>query len=178
LGGAKVLNGESDSDVGAALRGTALHLLLEHLPQHPQTDWPRISARLIPDANQHQDVYPEAVAVLTHPALAHVFAKDTLSEVAITAPLFAGQMLGAIDRLIVSDTDVLAVDFKSNKIVPKSAAQVPGGLLRQMGAYAAALAQIYPNHLIQTAILWTATAQLMPLDSNILQAELSSAATS
>ena len=42
-----------------------------------------------------------------------------------------------------------------------------------MGAYAAALAQIYPQHRIDTAILWTQTAELMILSPALVQAALS-----
>jgi ATP-dependent helicase/nuclease subunit A len=49
---------------------------------------------------------------------------------------------------------------------------VPEGLLRQMGAYAEALRQIYPATRIETAILWTRTATLMPLPPDIVSAAL------
>ena len=56
--------------------------------------------------------------------------------------------------------------------MPKDPAEVPEGLLRQMGAYAHALGQIYPGRRIETAILWTRTATLMPLDPDIVRAAL------
>jgi len=79
---------------------------------------------------------------------------------------------GSIDRLLVSPTRVLAVDFNTNQIVPSEAEQVPSGLLRQMGAYAAALSQIYPDHDIKTAILWTKTLELMPLPKDLVISSL------
>jgi ATP-dependent helicase/nuclease subunit A len=54
-------------------------------------------------------------------------------------------VLGAIDRLIVTKTRVLAVDFKTNADVPDRPGDVPEGLLRQMGAYAEMLGAIYPG---------------------------------
>ena len=50
---------------------------------------------------------------------------------------------------------VLAVDFKSNRVVPDRPEAVPEGILRQMGAYAAALAAVWPGRQVGTAILWT-----------------------
>jgi ATP-dependent helicase/nuclease subunit A len=41
-----------------------------------------------------------------------------------------------------------------------------------MGAYAAALALIYPGRAIDTAILWTRTATLMPLPHEMVMAAL------
>jgi ATP-dependent helicase/nuclease subunit A len=64
---------------------------------------------------------------------------------------------------------VLAVDFKSNAVVPVSVAEVPVGILRQMGAYAAMLGQIYPDRQIETSIFWTRTGRLMPLPADIVR---------
>ena len=76
---------------------------------------------------------------------------------------------------MVGPDHVLAVDFKSNRVVPQRAADVPEGILRQMGAYAAALAQVYPNKRIETAILWTRTAEMLQLDPDIVSAALARA---
>ena len=82
-------------------------------------------------------------------------------------------MYGTIDRLIVTPDTVTAIDYKSNRVIPATPAQTPEGLLRQLGAYAHGLRQIYPDHRIETAILWTRSATLMPLDSDIVSAALS-----
>jgi len=89
-----------------------------------------------------------------------------------------GQMLGVIDRLIVTQNRVLAVDFKTNSVVPASPAEVPQGLLAQMGAYLDALQQIYPSQSVDIAILWTKTATLMPLDHDIMRQAFTRAAVS
>ena len=176
LGGAKALPGDDGLDEEAALaRGHLLHLLLEHLPKAAFADWPRIAAALIPEPAVCAGLLAEAACVLQSPDLAHLFAPGTLAEVAVTAAFGTRRLYGAIDRLVVSETHVLAVDYKSNRTLPGNAADVPEGLLRQMGAYAEALAQIYPNHQIDTAILWTAAPQLMPLDRDIVRQALSRA---
>ena len=66
-------------------------------------------------------------------------------------------------RLLVEPARVLAVDFKSHQAVPAAPEAVPEGILRQMGAYRAALADIFPGRAVETAVLWTRTARLMPL---------------
>lgn len=162
LGGAKVLPSDSDGDTDAAkLRGTRLHLLLEHLPRHPAADWPDIASALLGDAPEKPDLLEEAATVLRAPHLTQIFQPDALTEVTVTATLDGQPMLGVIDRLIVGPSCVLAVDYKSNAVTPATAQETPEGLRRQMRAYAVALAQIFPNHQIETAILWTKTAQLM-----------------
>ncbi len=169
LGGAKALAGALGEDTEAAkARGTALHLLLQHLPDHPPTHWPQVAAGLLGDG--FPDLYDQAKALLTAPALQHIFTTG-LSEVALTAPWGDQRLLGTIDRLIVHPDHVLAVDFKSNRTVPATPQDVPEGILRQMGAYQAMLEQLYscPIHL---AILWTQTGSLMPLDPDMLRTAL------
>ncbi|WP_054006761.1 double-strand break repair helicase AddA [Cypionkella psychrotolerans] len=172
LGGAKLLPGETDGsgEDAAKARGTALHLLLEYLPNTPRADWPALSAALIPDPGQCADLIAEAEAVLTtHP---HIFAPEALAEVTFTATFNGQPMQGTIDRLLIAADHILAVDFKSNHRTPATAVETPEGILRQMAAYAEALRQIYPSHRIDTAVLWTRTATLMPLPPDIVRAAM------
>ena len=165
LGGAKVISGEAEGQDGDTARklGTGLHLLLEHLAGREQTLWSDLAASLIADPADCALCLDEAARVLTNPDLSHVFGPGTLAEVGVTADLDGTAMLGSIDRLIIEPGRVLAVDFKSNAIVPPGADQVPEGLVRQLAAYAGALRQIYPGRLVEVAILWTRTGTLMPL---------------
>jgi ATP-dependent helicase/nuclease subunit A len=114
-------------------------------------------------------------AILADNALAHIFGPHALAEVALTAELGGRRLVGTVDRLVVTDDQVLVVDFKSNRVVPDSPAEVPDGILAQMGAYAEALAQIYPDRPAKVAILWTSVPRLMPLDRDIVRAALQSA---
>jgi ATP-dependent helicase/nuclease subunit A len=171
LGGAKALPGDAGQDEEAAkLRGTRLHLLLEHLPGAPYQDWPQLCARVLPDMQdiERNDLLAEAKAVLTSDHLRPVFAENTLAEVPVSADLGGQRMHGVIDRLIVTETEVQVIDFKSNATVPNDPTACPEGLLRQMGAYAQAMAQIYPDRKVKTAILWTRTAQLMWLPHELV----------
>ena len=179
LGGAKALPGEAGLPEAEALaRGSAVHLLLERLPFHARADWPEIAARLLAPAPLDPGALAEATAVLEAPALAPVFAPDTLAEAPVAAalPELGGRRVrGTIDRLLVSPGRVLAVDFKTNAVVPDRPEDVPEGLLRQMGAYAAALRLVYPEAQVETAILWTRSATLMPLPAALTAAALARA---
>ena len=176
LGGAKALSGDDGLSEEAALaRGHLLHLLLENLPRAAPADWPALAAALLADLPDSAALLAEASGVLLSPQLAHLFAPGTLAEVSVTAQIGSRRLFGAIDRLLISPTHILAVDYKSNRTIPARAADVPEGLLRQMAAYAHALAQIYPTHQIDTAILWTAAPLLMPLDRDIVRDALSRA---
>jgi ATP-dependent helicase/nuclease subunit A len=182
LGGPKALPGEDGLDEDAARRrGRQVHRLLEFLPQVPRPDWPATAARLLAngaDAATGEELallLAEAEKVLTRPGLVPLFDADALTEVSITADLGAARLHGTIDRLIVAPDHVLAVDFKTNAMVPDVVRDCPDGLLRQMGAYAHALSALYPDRRIETAILWTRTATLMRLPHGSVSAALESA---
>jgi len=175
LGGAKALPAEMDGfDEAAAMRrGSLIHLLLEHLPGMPQDAWQKLAQNLIqsPDLSEVNALLDIATRVLNTDALKPVFDTDALTEVNITAqlPELGGRRIfGALDRLIIHGTQILAVDFKTNRRVPETQNEVPIGLLRQMGAYLSALKIIYPNHTIEMAILWTQNQHLMPLQNDLL----------
>ncbi|MFV2003330.1 MAG: 3'-5' exonuclease, partial [Paracoccaceae bacterium] len=184
LGGAKSLPGEdNEADQAAAMRhGRQLHLLLEHLPNSAQASWPALARHLL--TCRDPDVAPEEVArlllqanaLIKDPKLAQLFVAQAMCEVEITAEinqLDGARIRGAIDRLILSGDRVLAIDYKSNKIVPPVARDVPAGILRQMGAYLAALKSVYPGRKIDLSILWTADHTLMPLPHDIVMDALS-----
>ena len=171
MGGAKALAGDQGLDEDAAkLRGTRIHLLLEHLPKMAPAQWAGAALRVLPDipGSERSGLLTEAVKVLTNQALVEIFSPGALVEVSVTADLGKSRIHGTIDRLLVAPDRVLAVDFKSNATVPRDAATCPEGVLRQMGAYAQALAQIYPDRRIETAILWTREARLMPLPHDLV----------
>ncbi|MBU2959648.1 double-strand break repair helicase AddA [Citreicella sp. C3M06] len=178
LGGAKALGGDAGEDRDEAMRrGTLLHLLLEHLAPLPPEARAEAAPHVIAIAEdppaETETLVAEALGVLAAPALARLWQGSSLSEVPFSADLPGiGRLHGIIDRLIVSDDSVLAVDFKSNRTVPDTPEATPEGILRQMGAYAEALAQIWPGRRIDTAILWTGTRQLVDLPHDLVSRAL------
>lgn len=178
LGGAKALPGDAGLEEDAAkLRGTQVHLLLETLPELGTPPDRAVAARVLIQAGHRaeDEVISEALNVLAALELSHVFAGSSMPEVPVSAELAAlggRRVHGVIDRLLVSETTVLAVDFKTNAVVPKDPTTVPDGILRQMGAYQAALARVFPDREVQTAVLWSRTATLMPLPHDLVTAAL------
>jgi len=174
LNGAKIIAGdqsEQDEDYAKA-RGTAIHLLLEHLPLVTKDKRDDLAKQLLSGMDEglanDAEIPAHVCKVLDAPALAHLWTKDALTEVDITAQVGDIRFHGAIDRLLISDTKVTAIDYKSNRLVPDTPEQTPEGLLRQMAAYAAGLAKVFPDHEIEVAILWTHTATLMPIPPKLV----------
>ena len=173
LGGAKALPGEGQDSETALARGSALHRLLEHLPRHPPEDWPHLAPLIAGD--MAAELLPEAMSVLRAPALAPLFAPGTFPEVPFAATVAGHAVAGTVDRLIIEPGRVLVVDFKSNLALPDRPDQVPEGLLRQMGAYRAAMGAAFPDTQVDCAILWTRAATLMHLPAALVDAALARA---
>ena len=116
----------------------------------------------------------EVLAVLAEPNFAPLFAAGSLAEVPIIGTLGTVTVSGQVDRLIVTDDSVMIVDYKSNRVTPRTAQEAPAAYLNQMAAYRAILAKIYPEKSVKSALLWTSAARLMPLDGSILDAQAGS----
>lgn len=182
LGGETVLAAETQSPSGGTRKGRQMHLLLEHLPR--ASDPMSKAADLLshgPDAvlrNELPDLVEEAQSIIhSHRS---IFADATLAEVDIVgfSPTLNERISGTIDRLIVDETSVRAIDFKTNANVPQREEDTPESILRQMGAYLEVLEDIYPEKDIEVAVLWTTTGQIMSLKHVIVRDALRRATTS
>lgn len=186
LGGEKALAGEALAlgDDSGKRRGTQLHLLLEHLPGLAPEQWPEQAPKILllagypANSAEIETILAETGRVLASPEMAEFLAPGALAEVELTAALDelgGARIHGTIDRLVITKDRVRVLDYKSNAVVPRSAAQVPLGILRQMAAYRAALRQIYPGRAIDCLILWTRNCTLMPLTDAQLDAAIRTA---
>ena len=168
LPGAKVLPGTATDDptFDSAAYGTAVHRLLQILPLHPQTTWAQIAQDTVPTAYGPQALR-EAAAVIQDASLEFMFDKETLSEVPFVAHI-GTPVRGVLDRVVIRGDEVLIIDFKTNRVTPTRADDVPEGLLRQMACYATAGAQIFQGKTINVAILWTKPRVLMDIPKRVL----------
>ena len=160
----------------AARRGVLIHKLLERLPELAPEDraaaagaWlARNAADLASD--QRAEIAERALAVLGEPGWADLFGPEALAEVPIAALVGAAVVAGTIDRLLVGKERVRLVDFKSARRPPASIDEVPRAVLRQMGAYAAALEATFPGRQIEAALLYTQGPQLIAIPGAMLEA--------
>lgn len=151
----------------SAQRGKVLHMLFERLGDvGPDTREPAIRAWLMRNApEQDADaIIGEVQRVMADPVAAAFFGDGALSEAPLTAVVGDRVIAGTIDKLIVGDTLVRALDFKTGLAVPSGASDVPAYHLRQMAAYRDALAAIFPGRRIETALLYTAAPRLIVLE--------------
>jgi ATP-dependent helicase/nuclease subunit A len=156
------------------IRGRLTHRLLQTLPDLPAEQWEASCRRFLAarvhglDASVQASITTEVLAVMNDPAFGPLFGPGSQAEVPIVG-LVAGQaMSGQIDRLLVLPDQVIIIDFKSNRPPPVIVKDVSPIYLRQMAAYRAALAAIYPDRPVKCALLWTCGARLMEIDAALL----------
>jgi ATP-dependent helicase/nuclease subunit A len=161
-------------EAGRFLRGRLIHRLLQSLPEQPECDRKAATARYLaqPAFNLTPEEQAEVAAsvrtILALPELSPLFGRNARAEVPLVGVVGGQAISGQVDRLVVTDEEVVLIDYKTNREPPSDAAEVPALYLRQMAAYAALLREIYPERAIRCALLWTEGPQLMWLDEAML----------
>ncbi|AOL94656.1 double-strand break repair helicase AddA [Porphyrobacter sp. LM 6] len=158
----------------AARRGSLIHRLLERLPDvSPSERGDEARAWLARQAGDldepvREDMLAAALAVLEHPDFAALFSPAALAEVPLAATVGGVVVAGTADRLLVEETRVVVVDFKTTRRPPANAGDIPAATLRQMAAYVAALEAIYPDRAVRAAVLYTHAPVLLELGPDVL----------
>ena len=114
------------------------------------------------------EVAAEIRRIIEAPDFAALFAPGSRAEAPLAALVNGRVIAGQIDRLVVTDEAVLAVDYKTNRPPPERADDVAPAYLTQMAAYRAALTRIYPDRPVRCALLWTDAPRLMALPDALL----------
>jgi ATP-dependent helicase/nuclease subunit A len=184
--GRRIRTGESAADRARALqRGTLVHRLLQSLPDIAGERRREAALRYLGrNAGDWTEAEREVLAgsvlaLIDDPRFAEVFAPGSRAEVSIVGRLerLAGPkalVSGQIDRLVVTPSEVLIVDFKTNHAPPSPVAEAPAAYVRQLALYRAVLAKLYPERPVRAALLWTETAELMEISAPALDAALAS----
>ena len=82
-----------------------------------------------------------------------------------------GQIISAqIDRLVIEDDRIIIVDYKTNRLPPGDASEVPELYLHQMANYKEALQHIYHGHTVECFLLWTVGPNFIRLEEEVLEA--------
>ncbi len=163
--------------------GNAVHLLLERLADLPEAARAEAGHALLAaapglDSAAREAALQEALAVFAAPWAGPLFGPDSLAEAgaALRLPGVPGPaMIGRIDRLVVSETEALVLDYKTDRAPPARPEEVAPGYLAQLGAYRAALGEVFPGREIRAALLFSAEPRLMHLPGALLDEALAGA---
>ncbi|MGB8841570.1 MAG: PD-(D/E)XK nuclease family protein, partial [Aliidongia sp.] len=148
-------------------RGTLVHRLLQNLPDLPPTEAERAARRYLAgkihglDPEEQDQIARETLAILHHPDFAPLFGPGSRAEVPVVGLIDGKALSGRIDRLVVTENEVMIIDYKTNRPPPATVAEVAPVYLDQLAAYRAALERIYPGKRVRTVLLWTDGARLM-----------------
>src|SRR6202011_5651445 len=111
---------------------------------------------------ERESLAGQVIALIADSRFAAVFGEGSRAEVAIVGRLtLPGRppalVSGQIDRLVVTQNEVLIVDFKTNHAPPKATPEASQAYVRQLALYRAVLSRLYPQHGVRAALLWTET---------------------
>jgi ATP-dependent helicase/nuclease subunit A len=168
--------GSGDRDM-ALRRGTLFHRLMQSLPDiAPERRARAARAYLARDNDlsevEHADIIAKVFGVLDDARFAPLFAPGSRAEVSVAGLVGDLEVPGQIDRLAVTDNEILIADYKTNRPAPARIADVPPAYVRQLALYRALLQKIYPQKKVRAALLWTETPELMELSHAAMDAAL------
>jgi ATP-dependent helicase/nuclease subunit A len=123
----------------------------------------------VADAAARGEIAGSVCRIIADPRFAALFGPESLAEAPVTAVIGEGLVVsGTVDRLLVTPDLVRVVDFKTGRRAPACLTEVPDYHLRQMAAYVAALAVIFPGRRIEAGLLYTAAPVLFDLPAELL----------
>ena len=167
-------SGLVDAAGSGALRGTLIHRLLQFLPEVSESERP-VTAKQFLAVNaasvaedERYEIAENALAVLSDSTYAPIFGPGSRAEVSVIGKLGSSMSVGRIDRLLVTDHEVLIVDYKTQRPAPTDISMVPEAYLHQLAAYRGALSNIYPDRPVRCALLWTDGPRWMDLSESAL----------
>ncbi|WP_158598518.1 double-strand break repair helicase AddA [Notoacmeibacter ruber] len=159
-------------------KGLAVHRLLELLAEYPAEQRHDACDRWLSGhdftQSEQRSIRENVLAVLDHPEFSAAFASGSRAEVSIAGTLIVQgrkrAVSGIIDRIAVSEDEVLAVDFKTNATIPDSEDAVPEAYAGQMALYRALLVQLFPEKAVRCALIFTGGPRLVALSETLLDA--------
>lgn len=162
------------------LRGNVVHALLARLPELPPERRSEVALKFARANGFSEDdaraLMRETLTVLDHPQFKPVFGPGSRAEVSIHASRpdlgLKAPIVGRLDRLAVSNDQVLILDFKTNRPPPVRAEDVSPVYLDQMALYRAAAELVFPNRRIACGLLFTDGPRLLQLSDVVLDARL------
>ena len=143
-------------------RGILVHRILQQVTDLPESARPAHVADAVARAGHEPSLAVDLVALIRNPTFSEVFASDGLSEVPLIVEVpDAGPERRRIDRLVMTEHDLLVVDYKTDRNWPHDVAGINPEYLQQLAAYRAALRRIHPGVPLRLALLWTEAPALM-----------------
>jgi len=154
-------------------QGKALHRLFQLLPDMPAERRRAAALQLLErrsiTGSKAKALADRVIGIIEHPDYAAYFGETGLAEIPMVADLGEkGLLAGQVDRIVVTDTEVLILDYKSDRSPPKEVSGVPPAYIAQLAAYRSGLAWMFPEKSVTAALLWTEIPRLMIIPADLL----------
>jgi ATP-dependent helicase/nuclease subunit A len=167
-------------------RGVLVHRMLQSLPEIAADRRSAAADRYLARNATSKDGWTDAersalaaqmIGLIADARFAALFAAGSRAEVPLVgrieragrAPLAVS---GQIDRLIVSEREILIADYKTNHAPPRDLAGVPPAYRQQLALYRALLMRLYPGRVVRAALVWTETPEIMEIPGASLDDEM------
>jgi ATP-dependent helicase/nuclease subunit A len=177
-GAVAVVAGGGATGAAALQRGRLIHRLLVSLPAIATSEREAIGSGYLAvfakdlDEATRTRLLREVLAVMNHPAFAPVFAEASRAEVEIVGRVARARgeaaVAGRVDRLAVTEAQVLIVDYKTDRPAPETLETVPLASITQLAPYRTILRRLYPGRAVEAALLWTERPALMTIPADLL----------
>lgn len=150
-------------------RGILIHRILQQLPDLVEAGRDAHIRQVVARSGHDEGLADALVSLIRNPEFAGLFSAGGLSEVPLmtTVPGQAPERR-RIDRLVMMDTHILVVDYKTDRHWPRTAADINPEYIQQLAAYRSALRKIHPGAPLRLALLWTEAPALMEIPDSIL----------
>ncbi|MBV1833959.1 double-strand break repair helicase AddA [Novacetimonas pomaceti] len=162
--------------MNALRRGQMVHALLQYLPDCAPAARASVARAWL--SRRGSDLSPaqceriatQVMAVMDMPAMAPLFAAGSRAEQPLAGVVGDTVIVGQVDRMAVTDNEVLLCDFKTNRQPPARVEDTPVLYLRQMASYRALLRALYPGRAITCILVWTEDVRVSVLPDALVAA--------
>jgi len=168
---------------GLALgRGNAVHRLLQVLPELAPVEredaargyLARVGAAWPGD--EVENACRSVLAILEDDRFSPIFAPGSRAEISVMGKIVLHgtprAVSGKVDRLAVTQDQVLLIDYKTNRSAPETFLEVPEAYIAQLALYAELLRPLYPGKTISAALLFTEVPRLVPVSEDAMAAAI------
>jgi ATP-dependent helicase/nuclease subunit A len=162
----------------AAQRGTAIHRLLQALPDVAAGDRAAVATAHLARVGsswseaQRADAWRSVERILADPDFSVLFAEGSRAEVSVMGRLTVGRqersVSGKIDRLAILPDRVVIADYKTTRPVPSGSHDLPASHVAQMAIYSALVSSIFPGRRVEAALVYTDAPVIVTLPPTLL----------
>jgi ATP-dependent helicase/nuclease subunit A len=159
-------------------KGRLLHRVLQILPDVSATERDATARRYVERAarfwpkGERETLLQSVAQLLSHPELEAIFKAHGQAEISVmgTLSLFGSEFAvsGRIDRLAVLGDRIVILDYKTNRMPPKTAADIPLAHRAQLAIYREILSPLYPGKEVSCILVYTQNAAIYSLGEDVL----------